>query len=644
MRAVAGFVDPGADLDEDAAKRRLRALIATGAEAESGCWHTTDVGLVQTHCRYFPTEEHERQPLRSRDGSVVFVIDAALDNRTDLILLFGVPPEQHEITSDRMLVQRAYEAHGPSGLNLLEGKFAFAAWHLRERRLVCATDHFSFRPIYYIRFGKGFAFATTVRGLMTLPGLSRDLQPRVVVDYLLGGTSPAGLTLFRDVRILPAAHWLSFDETGVRLNRYWRPSVETVLRLRCDEEYQEAFNAEYERAIAAALRPDGNIAVLVSGGLDSAALTAKAGKMLAQQGRRLQAIHYLTSSRDGRGVEFRETDESHYVRLLQQSLPEADFHFIAQPPVSRHVSLEALEQRYALDWAPLRGVILAKAESDEDPSVRLPPIKRRLDGLGGNALVSPEAYAGPYFAELAVTLQWRRLLQELRGHRDFYGCPIRRVVRQKILDPLFDQIRSPPPDHRRGLVGQYLNPDFVRRTGLSELIQRPENNRHWRQDFSVRQQMAWALEFDMSQNASAMGSVFMPGQTSDSYSPYLNRRLNEFCLSLPIEQQIRGGRDRLLLRRAMRGLLPDEVAWRITRGYPQPRSGSAAQALRAVLPEAFAAMEHSQSVQACLDWPRVRHDFLRDFDGMLRRIGAIRTRNLFNLAWFLRWLERRPPP
>src|SRR5690606_6816829 len=138
--------------EKNAAKRRLCALIAGGPEAELGCWHTVDVGLAQTHCRFLRAEEHYRQPLRSIDGNIVSVIDAALDNRADLLRRFGIALDQHEVTSDRVLVQRVYEAHGPSGLNLLEGKFAMAAWHLRERRLVCATDHFGFRPIYYTRF------------------------------------------------------------------------------------------------------------------------------------------------------------------------------------------------------------------------------------------------------------------------------------------------------------------------------------------------------------------------------------------------------------------------------------------------------------------------------------------------------------
>src|SRR5690606_21605578 len=127
----------------------------------------------------------------------------------------------------------------------------------------------------------------------------------------------------------------------------------------------------------------------------------------------------------------------------------------------RQISLEGLEKCFARDWMPMRGMVFAEAVDDPNQSAQLPPIQRTLTGLGGNALVSLEAYPGAYFAELAVTLQWRRLCHELRGHRNLYGRPVPRIVRQRIVQPILDLIGPTPPNRKREIVGQYLNPDFV---------------------------------------------------------------------------------------------------------------------------------------------------------------------------------------
>jgi hypothetical protein len=262
-------------------------------------------------------------------------------------------------------------------------------------------------------------------------------------------------------------------------------------------------------------------------------------------------------------------------------------------------------------------------------------LQRLLTGLGGNYLVSLECRPSAYLAQLAMQFRLHRLHRELQGAKRIYGHSIRGLVRHRILAAFWP---SAPFVRATPAMLRLLNPDFARCAQRADRMSAP---RLWRgDDFNVRRSLARILVEVMPQSVGCASAVIVPGATGDGYTPFFNRRLNEFCLSVPVEQQIRDGWDRLLLRRTMKGLLPDEVAWRKTRGFPVPALWARTSALQRKLPEAFAEMEKSSLVRNYLDLPRLREAFLAPGDRTLPTQNPSMVRDLFSLGWFLRWLDR----
>jgi asparagine synthase (glutamine-hydrolysing) len=584
-----------------------------------------------------PEDRCEAQPLRSADGNLLLVTDALLDNRAELAAAFGWSQPEANRRPDSAFVLAAYEKWGHACPARLDGRWAFAVWHVRERRLFAAVDHFSFRPFYYVQQDGGLAFASTLRGLLSLPGTSREIHDGVLADHLLRIRSHPGQTLYRQIHSLPAAHCLHADAAHLAVERYWRANPQLELRLGSDAEYLAAFRAEFEQAVSASLRVEGEIGIMVSGGLDSAAVTAVAGRLLAAQGRRLQAIHRLPPDGGLRRSPGRELDESRFVRRMQAHMPHVDFHFLPPAGQDSRISFAQWDAAMDLDRVPLRGAVFEKTEPAESPLHRL-PIHRMLTGHGGNYAVSLEAYPSDYFLQLATRLQWSRLARELRGHAQFYHRTIRHLVKYRLITPLFP-FRAPAHDGRIALL-HCLNPDFVQRTDMVARLQRPRFLRWQRADFDVKRRMAWTLDELMPQNVGIAGSVIGADARRDNAAPLMTRRLNEFCLSVPLAQQIRDGRDRLLLRRAMKDLLPDDVIWRTSRGFDAPDSWAVMRQLLAILPAALEELAASSLAARYVDLAALRRHFADRRQNAPHRIENTRLLDLFSLAWFLRWLER----
>jgi asparagine synthase (glutamine-hydrolysing) len=622
----------------------------------------------------------ERQPMVGVCGAsggagneVLFVTDAVLFNRDELVdelkggrlgsgsaslrrdreaSLPRTPGAavQASLVPDGQIVLAAYERWGVECVRRLQGRFAFAAWHPRERRLVCAVDQFCFRPVYYSRVGGRMAFASTLRGLFALPWVSRKIYDPALARFLIGRSAEPERTVYEQVLALPAAHMLEAKESGVRVWRYWQPDVGRRLRFRSADECLEGFRPVLSRAVSSTLRGKGAVGAYVSGGLDSSAVAAVAGQILAERGQRLQVIHELPPGGDPRAGRHWVEDESGFVRRFQASAPHIDFHYV--PWAGGTFSFEMWDLALEEIQAPLRGFWL-KVEDDADGGLPgLPDLGTVLYGLGGNGLVSLECPGSGYLAGLAVRGRWGRLLKEVAGRERVYGERARRTIRRHVVGPLWKALGAVAGacDVADGSALVRLRQACAGRgttRSTPQAIRAPlrvEDGKPVYEDFPARGYwdpralMSWMVTNQMCQNtALASNSVIVSDAGSMAYSPFFDLPLNEFCLAAGPDVQICGGWDRLLLRRAMQGVLPDEIVWRTNRGFPRPGMFYCAEQMEKALPEGIAAMRESGLVSEYLDLDAIEAE-VRKPRGE-RQVGAAGLRDLVSVGWFLRWVD-----
>src|SRR6266550_2904211 len=168
---------------------------------------------------------------------------------------------------DTEVLLHLYEEHGDGFAERLRGMFAIAIWDAPRRRLVLARDRFGIKPLYYRATDSELAFASELRAL---PRGEIDLD--ALEAFLAFNSIPAPLTIFKEIRKLPAGHLLLWEDGGARLERFARPAPVPVEELRDDEEAElvEELRSRVRDSVRAHLVSDVPVGVLLSGGVDSA--------------------------------------------------------------------------------------------------------------------------------------------------------------------------------------------------------------------------------------------------------------------------------------------------------------------------------------------------------------------------------------
>jgi asparagine synthase (glutamine-hydrolysing) len=245
----------------------------------------TDSDIALGMCRLAIIDpEHGQQPLRSEDGSIVVVFNGELYNHLDLRRWLESRGHLFASGSDGEVLPHLYEELGDGLVERLNGIFAFALWDSQEKRLLLARDRFGVKPLYVFAQRRRVAFASELKGLLADSRVPREVDPAAVDLFLTFRFTPSPKTLLRGVEKLEPATLLSVSADELRKRRYWgpTPSFTRMDRRNLVEEYREAV----ERAVVRQMMSDRPIGVMLSGGVDSGAITA----ILAQHAPRVRTF------------------------------------------------------------------------------------------------------------------------------------------------------------------------------------------------------------------------------------------------------------------------------------------------------------------------------------------------------------------
>ena len=548
------------------------------------------------------------------------VADARLDDRPGLCDALDVPRQERAGIADGALVLKAYARWGEGCAKHLLGDYALAVWDARARKLFCARDHIGAKPFYYARTPGGFAFASTVEGALAAPGVVDDVDELSVAEHLAGiALLSKTRTFFRSVRKLPPGHTLVVDcaEASCRVAapaRYWQPEQARRLPPATDGEYAEAFLALYAQAVADRLRGPDPIGVHVSGGLDSSSVAALAARELQAQGRPPPLAFSWLPDLAGRPPK-----PAHAKGYALVAAVAAKAGLRLRHCTTSADDITALLRRDVL----LPGATLGSEEPVQRTAAAL-GVRVMLSGWGGDEGASfngrgtlEHLLLRGHWWRLAVACRamntgpWRLLLDhvlpliapalmlELRRLRR--GKP--RRARRGFAEASFRSRLRP----RAEPVPRYVDP---RRAQL-QLLDSPHLSRGFEE---------WAA-------AGARRGI-------EYRYPLLDRRVLEFALGLPPEQFQHGGGTRLLMRRALRTVLPPEVCWHVSKADP-----AVADAVQDALVAALPAIGKQLSARRT---PPARARYV-DMDGLLAYLSPAHVRaghrntQAYNALAFLDW-------
>ncbi|HBE88607.1 MAG TPA: asparagine synthase (glutamine-hydrolyzing), partial [Elusimicrobia bacterium] len=217
-----------------------------------------------------------RQPVKNEDGSVVVVFNGEIYNYKELRADLEKRGHRFSTASDTEVLVHLYEEHGPDLCSSLRGMFAFAIWDSRRARLLLARDQFGVKPLYYAEAGGALFFASELKALLLCDRIPRDLDPAAMDAYFTLLRVPAPLTAFRAVKKLESGCVLLRGSGRTEIRRYWELRPENLAGVP-EAELRDRAMAALDASVREQLVSDVPLGLLLSGGLDSAAIASCLG-------------------------------------------------------------------------------------------------------------------------------------------------------------------------------------------------------------------------------------------------------------------------------------------------------------------------------------------------------------------------------
>lgn len=602
MTALAGYWDfsgPGEAVRQ--CERMLAAQQIYGPEP-AACRSDGGISLGRRLFPLLPEDRYDRGPSVAAGGSRLLVADIRLDNRDELCAALAIPPAEAARMADAAVLMRALDRWDEEAVARLVGDFAFALWDGARQRLLLARDFSGQRPLHYHRGSGWFAFASMPKGLHALPAVPRAPDRQAMADFLALIPDTGTESFFEGVEKVLPGHLAVVTREGIASRRYWDPP-RRELRLRRDEDYEEALREQLDRAVACRLRGVGGaVASHLSAGLDSSAVTATAARLLAPAGGRVSAYTAVPREGfDGEGPRHAIADEGPLAARLAADYPNIDHVRISSSARTPFDDVERYFHLYERPMLNLCNAAWATAILDDAKARRLPIL---LTGQMGNMsfsydgmLLLPQLLRQGKLWPLAATV-WRLLRNRTRA-----GTVAAATIGPYVPGFVWRKIRQ-----LRGKSGDLsgysaISPGCVEALGLRERAAQRALDPSYRPRRDAHETRLWALRRVDHGN---YGKGTLGGWGIDMRDPTADRRLFEFCLSVPLEQYLAGGVPRSLARRAFADRVPSEVLQERRKGYQAADWYEGLAAGRPQLADEVARMEGLPQAEDTLDLPAMR--------------------------------------
>jgi asparagine synthase (glutamine-hydrolysing) len=535
---------------------RIGTRIAHRGRDISDTWCADSIAFTAHVARVTPESETEQQPLTD-DNRNALVFDGRIDNREDLIRQLSLVGRAATIP-DAAVVLAAFQKWGSDSLARIEGEFALAFFDAGNRRLTLARDPVGCRPLYYWFDGQYFVFASEIKAILTHPVVEVKPNQDLIADLLVRhrlAYEDEGDTFFEGIYAVLPGRRTTISPGRMSTDTFWDFDPRQVVRLRSYSDYAARLRELLVLAVRRRLRSSHPVAIAVSGGLDSSIVLCVADDL-----RKSGAVNACLLPVSGVASARGSGDESRFLALLE-STRELNIGRveIGAPGSSRDLEQAAWHSEYPriddawhahrpiLEWAAARRarVLLTGHWSDQF------------------------LFVTGYLSDLWRRFAWR----EVRAHLDEYSRWFvdadpayfrTRFRREFVLNLTPYRVRHWLGPLAAGRVTREqsgsASPSLAAHAGRTRvrLPRPPCRTAHARDIYQAVRRLSHRLQFEADEKLAASQGV-------ESLTPFLDRDVIAFLMSIPGEVQNRDGVPRALLRDSMRGIVPDAILRRTWR-------------------------------------------------------------------------------
>ena len=587
MCGIAGWINTADNISQykGVVEKMTEELIPRGPD-DLGYWYSDHVLLGHRRLAVVDPAGGGQPMVRKRgDQHFVIIYNGELYNTADLRKELELLGHEFFSNSDTEVLLESYIEWGAGCAQRINGIYAFGVWNDRDKSIFLCRDRFGVKPLFYAQRGDSLIFASELKALLKHPLVEPKVDSEGLAEVLaLGPSRTPGHGVYKEVYEVKPGYYILSDPTGIRKRRYW--NFESRPHTDSPEKTLETLRGLVVDSIERQLAADVPVCTFLSGGLDSSAITAIAAESFKAKNQALNtySIDYVDNELYFRTSNFQPNSDAHWVRIMSETFGTNHHYVKFDTPELVQALLSATEAR------DLPGM------ADVDSSLWLfcREIKKEATvGLSGEC--ADEIFGGyPWFHNERMinsnTFPWMYSMAErtrvLKQEITDYIQP-ENYVRKRYNETLAETPRLPgesPMEARRREIF-YLNIRWF----MSTLLDRKD-----------RMSMAHGLEVRV---------------------PYCDHRLAQYVWNIPWDLKTMGGMEKGLLRKALDGLLPDDVLYRKKSPYPKTHNPSYEKAVIAmteeILNDRSSPLLQLIDKKAVVDLARKKSDYGKPWFGQL---------------------------
>jgi asparagine synthase (glutamine-hydrolysing) len=533
----------GKPVDEDRL-REIEALLAPYAPDSCSRYCDGEMQLVYRGFHATRESQNEKQPVLALDGSVI-VWDGRLDNRRELAqeIGAGLPSD----CADVDLISAAYQRFGLECFGRLIGDWAVSIWDPKSRTLLLAKDPIGIRPLYFAAGPDEVMWSSVIEMLLKFAPTCLQLSE----SYIAGCLSwfpTAELTPYENIAAVPPSSLVRLYRGSCFTSKYWDFNPARRIRYADDREYEEHFRSVLEKSVLRRLRSRKPVLAELSGGVDSSSIVCVADRLIAEglpPAPRLDTVSYYDDTEPN-------WNERPYFTKIEELRKRTGVHI--------NCNSAGDENLFPFGTDRLAGTPagLGRPASAISEAMRTQDNAVLLSGIGGDEVLGGVPTPVPELADLFARLRWSALFGQMQAWALAKRIPLLHVAGETIRSFLPPSLGMPNDlkapawiassfarRHRKTLTG------FYTRTNLFGAL--PSFQETVKTIDGLRRQIACTP---------------LPSEPAyEKRYPYLDRDLLEFVLAIPRGQLVRPGQRRWLMRRALTGIVPDEILFRKRKAF-----------------------------------------------------------------------------
>lgn len=531
MCAIAGII--GLEVNEVTVRQMLATMERRGPD-DRGIWQNGSACLLHARLAIIdPQRGKQPMSLTLNGETYTLIYNGELYNTHELRQELARLGHSFDGHSDTEVVLHSYAQWGDNCVDRFNGIFAFAVWEENRRRLFLARDRIGVKPLFYKLHDGGLLFASEIKTILVCPTVRAELDCEGAAQLLLLGPGRLpGSGVFRGICEVEPGCCGYYENGRLVVRQYWR------LR---DREHRDSFEETAEQvrylvndAIRRQMVSDVPIGTFLSGGLDSSLISAVCAAEMMSRGERLLtfSVDYVDNDKYFRANKFQPNSDGHYIRLMQ----------------------EAIDSRHR--WTVLSPEDLLNVLEDST-------IARDLPGMA-DVDFSLLAFCREIREDIKVALSGE-CADEIFGGYPWYRDP---EIRERAGFPWAQntdqRIGMLAPELACKLSGREFVMDAYQKTCARSDILPGNSPQERRMKEMVNLNFAWFMQtlLDRKDRMSMYSSL-------EVRVPFCDYRIAEYLYGVPWEYKDYQGKEKGLLRRAMEGILPEEVLWRRKSPYPK---------------------------------------------------------------------------